>query len=131
LLNLARQGSEHFIWFTKCTHTERILLRMKSILSIFFVAGISAHSYCQEQTITLENGVIVHQAVGMEGTVQNQTTSSAQTRTVNDWNLSECLETLEIINQKCEQISSEECNAYAPLIQSIQHRIAVLNQATE
>lgn len=105
---------------------------MKLPLSVLLLFGTYAVSYGQEQTTTLENGVVVHQAVGMEGSVQNQTTTTAaHSRTVNDWNLSECLETLEIINQKCQQITTEECNAYAPLILNIQQRIAVLNQVTE
>ena len=104
---------------------------MKLPLSFILLFGACAYSYGQEQTTTLENGVVVHQSIGMEGSVQSQVIANPTTRTVNDWNLAECLETLEIINEKCQQISLEECNAYAPLIQSIQQRISVLNQVTE
>jgi hypothetical protein len=104
---------------------------MKLPLSLLMLFGTYAISYSQEQTSTLENGVVVHHAVGMEGPVQPSPTTNAQARTINDWNLAECLETLEIINLKCQQIPVEECNSYAPLIQSIQQRIAVLNQVSE
>ena len=104
---------------------------MKLPLLAILLFGTSAYTYGQEQTTVLENGVIVHQSVGMEGSVQSQENTTSPTRTVNDWNLAECLETLEIINLKCQQIPIEECNSYAPLIQSIQERIAILNQVSE
>jgi hypothetical protein len=108
-----------------------MLLLMKLPFTVLIFLGTSILSYSQEQTITLENGVVVHQAVGMEGNVQNQTFPTTPARSVNEWNLAECLETLTIIDEKCQQISVEECNAYGPLILSIQQRIEVLNQDSE
>lgn len=104
---------------------------MKLPLSVLLLFGACTFSYGQEQTTTLENGVVVHQSIGMEGSVQNQIITTSQGRTVNDWNLAECLETLAIINLKCQQIPVEECNNYAVLIQSIQNRITALNQVSE
>lgn len=73
------------------------------------------------QSKTLENGVTVFEATGNE-TLLN-TTPQPINRTVNDWNLAECIEALRSIDEKCSMISQEECaNNYNDLKAAIYQR---------
>jgi hypothetical protein len=103
---------------------------MTNFILSFAATVISFISISQVQT--LENGVIVHPAVGMENQENSQINLSNQQRTISEWNLSECNEALQMIQLKCQEISLEECNnSYSAVTIQIQARIESLTSQSE
>jgi hypothetical protein len=78
------------------------------------------------QTKTLENGVVVHEAIGNESSISTSIETPSNQRSIQEWNLAECIEALRLIEEKCQMISNEECLAYNQLRSEIQLRITEL-----
>lgn len=97
-------------------------LRLLLITAILFCIHNSAHS----QTKTLENGVVVHEAIGNESSISTSIETSSNQRSIQEWNLAECIEALRFIEEKCLVIPIEECLAYNQLRTEIQLRITEL-----
>ncbi|MCC6700728.1 MAG: hypothetical protein IT221_04345 [Fluviicola sp.] len=74
------------------------------------------------QTKTLENGVVVYEAIGNESSISTSIETPTNQRSIQEWNLAECIEALRLIEEKCQMISTEECLAYNQLRSEIQLR---------
>jgi hypothetical protein len=80
------------------------MLSCKLSITAIFVSFISFG-----QVQTLENGVVVHPAVGIEGIPVPQTNSLSIQRSISDWNLAECMNALQDIDLKCQELGSAAC----------------------
>lgn len=86
---------------------------MKKI--IFFgvvVCALPALCYSQSNTAQLPNGVIIHQAHGVEGVVEPVKNEPVKIRTVQDWNLSECMDALAHTEMKLKDASDVDRERY-------------------
>lgn len=102
------------------------------VLLLSLATGISMFGYSQTSNSAISisvqsNGVIVHQAAGVES-VSAPSVSTVQHRGVIDWNWAECIDALRLIDMKCTQLSAEECNRYADQRKAIELRMTELKK---
>lgn len=76
------------------------------------VCAIHTSGHSQSNTTQLPNGVIVHQAQGVEGVVEPAKTEPANVRTIQDWNLPECIEALAHTELKLAEASESDRERY-------------------
>lgn len=82
----------------------------KHLLLISGFLLYSVFGYSQTST-TLSNGVIVHEAQGVEGS-QKQSEKVSNVRTINDWSLAECIDAEPYFYNKLTTAASEEDKQY-------------------
>lgn len=79
----------------------------KSILFGLCVCSLPALCHSQSNTTQLPNGVIVHQAQGVEGAQDSKKIEPARIRTIQDWTLPQCIDALSFVMIKLNEASSE------------------------
>ena len=85
---------------------------MKKTYTLLAFAVLPCIFYAQQeqrQVSTQANGVIVNEAAGNEGFVQpavQNTVQEQKIRTIDDWNLAECIEALDEIAVKTSMLST-------------------------
>lgn len=84
----------------------------KIILFGIVVCGLPALCHSQSKTTQLPNGVIVHQAQGVEGVVEPVKNEPVKTRTIQDLTLSECIDALPILEIKLNEASPSDRERY-------------------
>ncbi|MNE38833.1 hypothetical protein D3C87_02940 [compost metagenome] len=86
-------------------------MRKPIFLGLFVCAS---HTLCHSQSNTtqLPNGVIVHQAQGVEKTPESKTIEPVRVRTIQDWNLPECIEALSHVSIKLNEAAPSEREYY-------------------
>lgn len=82
----------------------------KQLLLISGFLLYSVFSYSQTST-TQPNGVIVHEAQGVEGS-QKQSEKVPNVRTINDWSLAECIDAEPYFYNKLTTAASEDDKKY-------------------
>lgn len=88
---------------------------MKHLFFCLVLVTGSGSAFSQQSEVkTLQNGVTVHQATGNE-TLKTPAVN-AVVKTVNDWNLSECIDGIRSVDEKIaittERIALQELNNY-------------------
>lgn len=68
--------------------------------------------HSQSNTTQLPNGVIVHQAKGVENTPESKQIEAVHLRTIEDWNLPECMEALSEVSIKLNEASESDREYY-------------------
>lgn len=97
----------------------------KSILVCLVVWSLPVIGHSQTNSTQLPNGVVVHESVGVEGVVvksENQVT----TRSVDDWNLAECIDAMRFIDLKLAESDDTEKEKYRSAKLLLQKRIDFL-----
>ena len=79
----------------------------KLILFGLYVCALPTICHSQSNTTQLPNGVIVHQAQGVEGLVEPEKVEPVQVRTLQDWTLPQCIDALSFVMMKLDEASSE------------------------
>ena len=82
----------------------------KTILLCITVLPVIGHA--QSNTTQLPNGVVVHQAQGVESTTYPVNNQSVKVRTVQDWTLSECIDALPFLEIKLNEASPVDRERY-------------------
>jgi hypothetical protein len=75
---------------------------MKKIL-LFGIAILPVLCRAQSNTTQLPNGVIVHQAHGVEGVVEPVKNEPVKIRTFQDWTIPECIDALPFLEIKLNE----------------------------
>lgn len=95
----------------------------KVILLGLYATVLPLAGHSQTNTTQLPNGVIVHQAQGVEGTPETRQEEPARVRTMTDWTLPECIDALAHTEMKLNESSGEDRERYliekARLVQRI------------
>jgi hypothetical protein len=76
------------------------------------IAVLPVICHAQSNTTQLPNGVIVHQAEGVEGAVKPVRNEPAKARTIQDWNLPECTDALRYLEMKLENAEVSDRERY-------------------
>ncbi|TSJ45611.1 hypothetical protein [Fluviicola chungangensis] len=84
----------------------------KIILFGLSVCAIHTFGHSQTNTTQLPNGVVVHQAQGVEGTPQATKQEPMHVRTLQDWTLPECIDALAHTEMKLNEASEQERARY-------------------
>lgn len=79
----------------------------KLILFGLYVCASPALCHSQSNTTQLPNGVIVHQAQGVEGVQEPKKIEPAHIRTIQEWTLPQCIDALSFVTMKLNEVSSE------------------------
>lgn len=75
---------------------------------------------------TQSNGVVVHEASGVEVKMEPTTIITPVVRTINDWTLPECIDALNFLELKKAEVGPDEQVTYQVQQQLINDRIRVL-----
>lgn len=113
-----------FSQVTKGLNNTYLLLPMKKTLLFGFgmlVISTTAFSQSTSQT-TQSNGVVVHEAIGVEGKVE-QTTPQTIARTMDDWSSAECIDAMAFLNLKLAEAADLEKPRYLEQKALLQERI--------
>lgn len=79
----------------------------KLILFGICVWALPALCHSQSNTTQLPNGVIVHQAQGVEGVQEPKKIEPVQIRKIQDWTLPQCIDALSFVMMKLNEASSD------------------------
>ena len=90
-------------------------------MSGFLLLSVVSYS----QTTTQSNGVIVHQAEGVEGTPEKKSEQPV-IRTMETWSLAECMEMLPYLESKISTATEEDKQRYMTQKVALDKRIAEL-----
>lgn len=77
-----------------------------------FVCASQTLCHSQSNTTQLTNGVVVHQAQGVEGTPEAKPVEQVRVRTIQDWNLPECIEALTYVEMKLNEAAPSQREYY-------------------
>lgn len=113
----------------KSTTTVQRIGIMGALCLSFFNNGFSqnATSTGAIPTKTMSNGVIVHEAVGVEGIVVESAEPVQKSLSISDWSESMCIETLDIFRLKVQEpITEEEKQNYIEQVKLIEERLLIL-----
>lgn len=88
--------------------------------------ALSMSLFALKAQTTQSNGVVVNEAIGVEGKVLPLTNNQSIKRSINDWNLAECIDALHFLELKINEVSAEESNAYVDQVELIRARIKQL-----
>lgn len=74
----------------------------------------ASHTLCHSQSNTtqLPNGVVVHQAQGVEGAQKLKVTEEVRVRTMLDWTLPECIDALAHLEMKLNEAAPADRTYY-------------------
>jgi hypothetical protein len=95
---------------------------MKKII-LLGIAVLPVICLAQSNTTQLPNGVIVHRAEGVEKTVEPVINHPVKTRTIQDWNLAECIDALNQVEMKLENAPGSDRERYLAAKAQIVDRI--------
>jgi hypothetical protein len=84
----------------------------KGILLGLYVCASHTLGHSQSNTTQLPNGVIVHQAEGIESTSEPKKIEQVHNRTIEDLNLPECIEALSQVSIKLNEASESDREYY-------------------
>jgi len=84
----------------------------KLILFGLSVCAVHTLSHSQINTTQLSNGVVVHQAQGVEGTTESKKQQPLRVRTLQDWTLPECIDALVHTEMKLNEASEQDRERY-------------------
>lgn len=84
----------------------------KDILFGIVVCALPALCHSQSSTTQLPNGVIVHQAQGVERVNEPVKNEAVKVRTIADWTLSECMDALAHTEMKLKDASDVDRERY-------------------
>jgi len=102
----------------------------KQLLLISGISLLSVVGYSQTQVIQ-SNGVIVHQAQGVE-TPSKNISSEPIVRTITSWSLSECLDAEPYFSSKLQNaVTDEDKKYYTDQLALLQKRKAELTNSTK
>lgn len=101
----------------------------KLILFGLSVCAMHTLGHSQSNTTQLPNGVIVHQAQGVEGIVEQTKTEPVKVRTMQDWNLPECIDALAHVEMKLNEAALTDREYYLNEKALIQKRINELKSS--
>ncbi len=102
----------------------------KHVLLISGISLLSVVGYTQTPT-TQANGVIVHQAQGVE-TPSKSNSSQTTVRTILDWSLAECIDAEPYFYGKLQNaVTEEDKKYYSEQIAILQKRKAELTKSTK
>jgi hypothetical protein len=102
----------------------------KQLLWISGISLVSVFSYSQT-SVTQPNGVIVHQAQGVEAPLKSDP-SQPIVKTINEWSLAECLDAEPYFYNKLQNAATEEeKNYYSDQVAILQKRKAELTKTTK
>ncbi|MNK05552.1 hypothetical protein D3C87_234350 [compost metagenome] len=87
------------------------------------VCALHTLGHAQSNTTQLPNGVIVHQAQGVEGAVEPKKTEPVKVRTIQDWSLAECIDALPLLMMKMNESSEKDRERYLETKVQIEQRI--------
>lgn len=79
---------------------------------LFGIAVLPALCHAQSNATQLPNGVVVHQAQGVENTTVPVKNEPVKIRTIQDWNLSECMDALAHTEMKLKDASDVDRERY-------------------
>ncbi|MDF3028689.1 MAG: hypothetical protein K0S23_2996 [Fluviicola sp.] len=99
----------------------------KEILLGLYVCASHTLGHSQSNTTQLPNGVIVHQAKGVESTPEK--IEQIHIRTLEDWNLPECIEALSQVSIKLNEASESDREYYLSEKNKITKRINELKSS--
>ncbi len=95
-------------------------------MKLLLTGALSMSLFALKAQTTQPNGVIVNEAIGVEGKILPQTKIESVTRTINDWNLAECIDALHVLELKINEASTEEKISYSNQIELIKERMKEL-----
>lgn len=84
----------------------------KLILFGLSVCTMHTLGHSQSNTTQLPNGVIVHQAQGVEGVIEQTKTEPVKVRTMQDWSLAECIDALPYLEMKLNEATDKDREYY-------------------
>ena len=87
------------------------------------VCAVHISSHSQSNPTQLPNGVIVHQAQGVEGVVEPTKNEPAKPRSVQEWSLAECIDALSFVMIKLNESSDADRERYLETKAQIEQRI--------
>lgn len=97
---------------------------MKRILLFgLFVYALHTSGHSQSNTTQLPNGVIVHQAQGVEGIVEPVKNEPVKPRTIQDWSLAECIDALAFVTIKLNESPDADRARYLDTKAQIEQRM--------
>ena len=86
---------------------------MRKLIFIgLFVCASNTLCHSQSNTTQLPNGVVVHKAQGVEMTPESKLVEEVRIRTIQDWNLPECIEALASVEIKLNEAAPSEREYY-------------------
>lgn len=89
------------------------LLKMRKIILLGLYASlIPLAGHSQTNTTQLPNGVVVHQAQGVEGSPEVKKQETVRVRTLQDWTLPECIDGLVHTEMKLNEASGADRERY-------------------
>ncbi len=77
-----------------------------------FVCASQTLGHSQTNTTQLPNGVVVHQAQGVEGVQKPKVIEQTPVRTMQDWTLPECIDALTHLEMKLNEAAPSEKTYY-------------------
>ncbi|WP_300665901.1 hypothetical protein [Fluviicola sp.] len=77
-----------------------------------FVCASHTLGHSQTNTTQLPNGVVVHQAQGVEGAQKPKVIEQVPVRTMQDWTLPECIDALTYVEMKLNEAASSQREYY-------------------
>ncbi len=109
----------------------------KTSLLLLVLIGFPASLDAQEQTVrqvaVQPNGVVVHEAAGVEGFTPTTVQQQPSGKPVSEWNLAECIDAARIITRKLEKATAEaneqEAQRYQTALAEIEARKQQLIQS--
>ncbi len=102
----------------------KIIFTIVSSFSLFFAAHGQQNKELST-TKTLPNGVVVHDAIGVEGCVK-PSKNEVKTTTIQDWNLAQCIDALSVLEIKYAASNTKEKVDYDLYRKKIEARITFL-----
>lgn len=98
------------------------------VFCAFSFSLLSFISFSQNTVVKTEsNGVIVHQATGVEGVVLTTTETPVQVNSFENWSIEQCQEVINYIQIKSkESCSKKESEAYLEQLNMLEERVKVL-----
>ncbi len=103
---------------------------MKKIVILgLCICASSIYGHSQSTTNQLPNGVVVHSAQGVEGTVSTGSTEHVKVRTIQDWTLAECIDALPFVMMKLNEASESDRERYLIEKTKIDQRIVELKSS--
>lgn len=91
-----------------------------------FVCASHTLGHSQTNTTQLPNGVVVHQAQGVEGAQKPKVIEQVPVRTIQDWTLPECIDALAYVEMKLNEAAPSEQAYYLDEKTKITQRITQL-----
>jgi hypothetical protein len=98
------------------------------VLCTFTFSLLVFNSSAQEPVLKTEsNGVVVHQATGVEGIVLTTTETPVQINSIDNWSIEQCEEVINYIKIKSKEgCSKKESEAYLEQLHMLEERVKVL-----